>query len=72
MDEELIGQAKEYAEKRGKSVSRIVADYFRLLEQETQEEEEQLSPLTRSLKGSIPDSGPDEEAYRRHLEEKHR
>ena len=32
MDDELIARAKAHAKKRGKSVSQLVADYFRILE----------------------------------------
>ena len=32
MDDELIARAKAHAKKCGKSVSQLVADYFRILE----------------------------------------
>lgn len=70
MDEELIEQAKQTAKARGKSVSRLVADYFELLGNPSQEEP--LPPLTRSLFGIAAGSKLTEEDYRRHLEEKHR
>ena len=39
LDRSLIDRAKAYARARGKSVSRLVADYFTLLEPATTPEE---------------------------------
>jgi len=63
-------QAKKIARRRGKSVSKMVADYFRTLE--SVETDEELGPLTRSLRGILRDSSATEDEYRRHMEEKHR
>lgn len=71
MDEDLINRAKRTARDRGKSVSRLVADYFELLEGR-ESEETSLPPLTRSLLGVARGSELTEDDYRRHLEEKHR
>ena len=67
MDEELIRIAKDFARSSGKSLSRIVADYFALLGRENQDGE--MSHVVRSLKGSL--RGADTEAYQRYLEDKH-
>ena len=48
----------------------MVADYFRTLE--SVETDEELGPLTRSLRGILRDSSATEDEYRRHMEEKHR
>lgn len=76
MESALIERAKRYARARGKSVSRLVADYFALLrttpgEPPTVEETERLPLITRSLLGSLSGAELDEADYRRHLEEKH-
>ncbi len=71
MDRELIERAKKMARKKGKSVSGMVADYFRTLES-TPTEDPDLGPLTRSLRGILHDASDGEEAHRRHLEKKHR
>lgn len=72
MDETLIEQAKREAERRGKSLSRLVADYFERLERLREEDENDLPPITRRLRGIAAGSELTEEDYRRHLEEKHR
>jgi len=72
LDEELIEQAKSYAGRMGKSVSQIVADYFRVLAAEKGGGDLPSAPITESLHGLLKGVGVDEEVYRRHLEEKHR
>ena len=69
LDEQLIERARTHARHRGKSVSQMVADYFALLDRE--EQREKLSPLTRSLRGSLQGVAVGEDEYHRHLEEKY-
>lgn len=71
LDEDLIDRAKREAKKRGKSVSQMVADFFKVLEGESSDEHKKdaLTPFTRSLIGSVKDV--DEEDYYRYLEKKH-
>ena len=75
MEKALIERAKRYARARGKSVSRLVADYFALLDTSPgvppAVEEERLPPISRSLLGSLSGAELDEADYHRHLEEKH-
>jgi len=71
LERELIERAKKVAREKGKSVSRMVADYFRTLES-TPTRDVEIGPLTRSLRGVLRGSGADEEDHRRHLREKHR
>jgi replicative DNA helicase len=71
LEQELIERAKKIAQRRGKSISRMVADYFQTLES-VETDDRELAPLTRSLRGILRKSSLDEEDYRRHLEEKHR
>ena len=67
LEEELIGVAKEFARSRGKSVSRIVADYFALLGRGREGPE--ISPTVRTMRGSL--RGVNAEDYRRYLEDKY-
>ena len=67
LEEELIGVAKEFARSNGKSVSRIVADYFALLGRGREGPE--ISPTVRSMKGSLRGASPED--YRRYLEDKY-
>lgn len=72
LEEELIEQAKAYAGKAGKSLSQVVADYFRLLAAADEKPSGPSAPLTQSLRGLLKDTGVDENDYRRYQEEKHR
>ena len=71
LERNLIRRAKRIARQRGKSVSRIVADYFRALGEPAGPVDE-LPPVTRSLLGILSDRAIDETDYRRHQETKHR
>jgi hypothetical protein len=76
LDEDLIQKAKRYSDASGKSLSKLVADYFALIETARDEDRGALPPKVRALLGALaPASGgpsADEGEYRRHLEEKHR
>jgi len=71
LEEQLIQQAKVYAKKQGKSLSKMVADYFSLLEQTPDNKDSMLAPITQSLRGILKGSELREEDYKKHLEEKH-
>ena len=70
MDDALIRQAKLAAEKRGKSVSRMVAEFFGTLGERAKAGQE-YPPVTASLLGVLREKPVDEGAYKRHLREKH-
>ena len=73
LDTDLVQHAKSFAKKAGKSVSRIVADYFTVLERPAKRDHPMSwPPLVRSLKGSLRKTRVDEKDYRRHLEAKYR
>jgi replicative DNA helicase len=71
LEEELVRRAKRLAKKKGKSVSKIVADYFTLFEAQKKKPEEKFSPIVQSLKGALRGTTVDVQAYRKHLEEKY-
>lgn len=71
LDEGLIRRAKRFSKKTGKSVSRIVADYFEKLDAPSTDEIEGITPKVASLKGILKGTGVTEEEYHRYLEEKH-
>jgi hypothetical protein len=73
MDKVTIERAKEYAHRKNKSVSRIVAEYLQrvsaagsLLDESKLDTSSLPSPITDSLAGFIPDDGRD---YREMLDE---
>ena len=73
LEADLVQRAKSFAKKTGKSVSRIVADYFTVLERPPKQDKPlSWPPLVRSLKGSLRRARVDEKDYRRYLEHKYR
>jgi hypothetical protein len=73
LEADLVQRAKSLAKKTGKSVSRMVADYFTVLERSPRRDKPlSWPPLVRSLKGSLRKAHVDEKDYRRYLEKKYR
>lgn len=71
MDERLIKQAKQYAKQSGKSVSKLVGDFFALLNPEPEEDPGKISANVKSLQGIMRDSRASPEDYKKYLEKKH-
>jgi hypothetical protein len=69
LDDSLIRRAKKMANRRGKSVSQMVSDYFSSLEGSKASPE--LSPLTQSMLGSLKEKKVSEQDYMSYLEKKH-
>jgi hypothetical protein len=69
LDDSLIKQAKVYAQEKGRSLSQIVSDYFRILNTDTIHTK-RTPPITASLRGLIKNLNIDEKDYRKYLEEK--
>ncbi|MCE5230989.1 DUF6364 family protein [bacterium] len=72
MDKALIDDAKRISAKSGKSLSKLVADYFQLLGLREPLNEKELSPRTRRLYGVAAGAKVDERDYRRYLEKKYK
>jgi hypothetical protein len=70
MDANLIESAKAWSAQSGKSISRIVADLFTLMQQEPRGGQENLTPTVKSLKGILKGHQVDEAEYRDYLAEK--
>lgn len=70
LEEQLIEQAKAYAAQSGKSVSQVVADYFKLLTTEKSSPTALPTPITQSLRGLLRHAKHDEDDYKKYLEEK--
>ena len=71
MDRELVRRAKSYAEKSGKSVSAIVADYLERLDSGNNGPRSKLTPAVRSLMGVLKDASQEKGDRRKYLERKH-
>ena len=70
VDKALIARAKREAQHRGRSVSKMVAEYFRSLGEEAGPADT-LPPVTASLFGLLRIAPVSEKDYRRHLKDKH-
>jgi hypothetical protein len=70
MDESIVRKAKIEAKRRGKSVSRMVAEFIESIGLE-QTFEKDLPPTTASLVGILKDKEISEEDYKKHLQEKY-
>ncbi len=72
MEDKLITMAKSVAKKKGKSLSKMVADYFNALtNKEISEDISELPPNVKSLYGALSNSDIDESDYKKYLEGKH-
>ena len=71
LEDRLIEQAKSYAARTGKSVSQVVADYFKLLTNTKMKSASSSTPITKSLRGLLRESKINEKDYKKYLEEKH-
>ena len=73
MDDNLIESAKAWSAQSGKSISRIVADLFTLMQQqEGRNGQEEITPTVKSLQGILKGHQVDEAEYRNYLAEKFR
>lgn len=71
IDADLIQRAKRHSQKRGKTLSQTVEDYFALMDAPIEFDEADLPPKARSLVGILAGSGLDEQDYYEYLERKH-
>ncbi len=71
LDDQLIESAKKYSAKTGKSVSRIVSDYFVIIKNEKFKKQYSISPTVQSLKGVLKDNQLSEQEYKDYLEDKY-
>jgi hypothetical protein len=71
LDDDLIRRAKEFSEAEGKSLSKLVGDYFLLLSKSSHTSRDNLGPITRSLNGVLRSKKASEDDYHEYLEEKH-
>jgi hypothetical protein len=72
MEKVLVAKAKKEARQRGKSVSKMVAEYFTALGLgEEAPAGDTLPPVTASLFGLLGKTSVSEKDYRRHLKDKY-
>ncbi len=71
LDDHLIKAAKEYSAKTGKSVSKIVSDFFVIIKNEKLDGNRSVTPTVQSLKGILKNAKFSEKDYKDYLEEKY-
>ena len=53
IEQSIIEKAKKYAKKKGRSLSDIIENYLKLITMSGDKSDIELSPVTKSLKGSF-------------------
>jgi hypothetical protein len=53
IEQSIIEKAKKYARERERSLSDLIATYLKALTNETEVNEEEISPMLKSLRGSF-------------------
>ena len=72
LSKEVIDQAKKYARKENKSLSKLAEDYFSKLSMESASQQE-ITPLVRRLSGVVKKSASDhKKEYADYLSKKYR
>ena len=71
LEDELIDKAKLVAQQKGKSLSKMVSEYFAYITSNELSTDFELPPIVKALYGSLADSKLDESDYKKHLENKH-
>ena len=71
LDDQLIKSAKEYSAKTGKSVSKIVSDFFVIIKNEKLKKSCSITPTVQSLNGVLKNSEFSEKDYKDYLEKKY-
>ena len=72
IDKQLIQATKEYSAKSGKSLSRIVSDFFKIIRNEKLTPDKgKISPTVRTLKGILKESKLNEDDYKKYIENKY-
>ena len=73
LDKEIINRAKDYAESKKISLSKLIESYLQLLTKESSSKDK-ISPLVESLSGVIelPKKYDDKDEYANYLTEKYK
>ncbi len=72
LNETLIHNTKVYAKKKGKSLSQIVSEYFKIIGNNTSNIRDlKLKPITSKLYGSLKGAVLSKNDYKKHIEQKY-
>jgi len=65
IEQTIIEKAKKYASNKGRSLSDIIENYLKAITKEEKEEQNSLTPIVKSLKGSF--KAPENIDYKKEL-----
>jgi len=71
LEDDLIKKAKALAHQRGKSLSKLVTDYFNFIASKELQSETELPPIVKSLYGSLANVNINEADYKEYLQGKY-
>jgi hypothetical protein len=71
IEDQLIKKAKKIAHHRGKSLSRLVSEYFQYITSSENTDHLTLPPHVKSLYGSLSDSQIKESDYKEYIRDKY-
>lgn len=71
LDDKIIDKAKKISEIKGVSLSNLISDYFKKIDLEALQNDFELTPIVKSLKGSLKGARINENDYKKYLEEKY-
>ncbi|MCK4297008.1 MAG: antitoxin [Candidatus Marinimicrobia bacterium] len=71
LEDDLILKAKTVANKKGTSLSKLVADFFTYITKRELDENINLPPNVKSLYGALTDSNINDTDYKKYLEGKY-
>jgi hypothetical protein len=71
IEDQLIRRAKQFSSETGKSVSRIVGDYFSFIGSDDIDYSKENTPVVRSLRGVLKNAKVSKKDYWSYIEKKH-
>lgn len=71
LDKKLVEKAKIISKLKGITISKLISDYLKMLDVHPLEKDLKLSPMVKSLKGSLKGANLDESDYKKFVEEKY-
>ncbi len=73
IEQELISRAKKYAKDKGRSLSDLVENYFKILTKSTESNKFEITPEVKSLMGAfkLPDNFDYKEELKEEIYKKH-
>ncbi|NOX38071.1 MAG: antitoxin [Calditrichaeota bacterium] len=71
LNSDLIKTARKYSREKGISLSRLVADFFKIIQRDYTKDQSSLPPTVSSLKGILKNKTITEDDYKEYIEKKY-